>query len=269
MFGDEFFIPGLLPWTLFDDSTSFAIPERSPWSLLDDCCAKNPVTTHAKGDKLEIEVEVPRYKADELKVEANAKTGVISVRGDRKENRGQFHHRLLVSPNVYEVEKQTSELKDGVFIITIPVRKVDPKKLEEKKQAEEKKQREGAVATTGSQQVAVSKPLDLSKNWPPQLSHKTEGTMTTYTCQLPPDVKPEDVQVSVLESGVLRVRAKMSAAQTQPGNVYRESATWEVQFPLPEGVHRNAVKAELKDGLLMISASAEPQATSSIPVQHQ
>jgi HSP20 family molecular chaperone IbpA len=262
MFSDELLIPGLMPWSLFDNSLTFPMPSMSPWTLLDDCSSRFPIMTNIKEDTLFIEVEVPRFKPDELNVDVNPKTGVIRISGNRGKGKPSFQHRLLVSPKVYDVENHTSALQDGVFTVSIPRRKVIAAKPQEKPDAEN-------PATGEVQKAPQAEVATPSEEWPPRLLRKTEGTTTTYSCRLPAQVKPEDVQISVLEHGALRLRLTLSNEEKTAQSSYRRDAVWETQFPLPKDVTAKGVKAELKDGQLMIVAQPEPHQPNSIPVQIQ
>jgi HSP20 family molecular chaperone IbpA len=266
MLSDELLVPGLLPWSLFDDDLSFSIPTMSPWTMLDDCSSRFPVSTSVQGENLLIEVEVPRFKAEELKVEVNPKTGVVRISGDRGKGKPSFRHRLLVSPKVYDVEKHTEELKDGVLIVIIPRKKVIAEPPQEK--AGESKHAPKEAPKESSGQVTVTKPT-TTEEWPPRLVRQVDGSTTTYMCKLPANVKPEDVQIAFLEHGALRIRVAISNEEKTPNSTFSKQATWETQFPLPKDVHPSAVKAELKSGKLTIVAQAQIPEPSNIPIAVQ
>jgi HSP20 family molecular chaperone IbpA len=267
MFSDELLIPGLRPWSLLDDSMSFFIPSMSPWALLDDCNTRFPVTTNVKSNNLFIEVEVPRFKPEELKVEANPKTGVIRIWGSRGKGKPSFQHRLLVSPKVYDVEKQTSSLQDGVFTVTVPQKQMIAEKPQEKATTA-KHPATGEMQEASEGQIAVQAPHTAAE-WPPRLVRQVDGNITVYSCHLPEDVKPEDVQISFLEHGALRLRVTAQKEEKSPDSSFSEYTTWETQFPLPKDVSPSGVKAELKNGKLQIVAEAQAHEPSAIPVQVQ
>jgi HSP20 family protein len=112
--------------------------------------------------------------------------------------------------------------------------------------------------------------VELSQTWPafeevafaPAFEVKETKEAFVFTADLP-GVAEKDLQVQLAENR-LSVSGKRESEKTEQGDTYyateRSYGSFSRSFTLPEGVDRDKLRAELKNGVLSISVPKRPEA---------
>lgn len=216
-----------------------------------------------------VEVEVPRFGPDDVTVTADKERGVISVKGKCDWGNFVFERTFSVNTDVVDVEKLTSEVRNGVLTIKVP--HVPPPAVEANTtnttstddSATEKKQ----VAATTQSTVAADDAADAravydaaaEMTWPPQFSVEDSATSLVYTCALPESVRANNIDVHLERGAYLQFAVRCNCENVQKdakGNVtFAESRSLNYATPLrvPRGTVAGDVSVALKKGKLRIT----------------
>jgi HSP20 family molecular chaperone IbpA len=230
------------------------------------------LAAHEVADGVEVELEVPRYRAEDIKVTTSVDTGLVTIEGKREQRDAAaasthtattvpaFRRSFTVSPRRYDLTKLTSKVEDGLLVIRIPRKAAEsPKKLEAKAQPV-------SIAGTLAPQITESKSADAKDTgkvalwgampqWPPRLQvteRSAPGVAMTYTVALPEKVQPENVKLQVYDDGALRVDVAYSTRKESEHGFEEHSASFTRFLQLPEGTPQDAVSARFEGGQLKI-----------------
>jgi HSP20 family molecular chaperone IbpA len=232
------------------------------------------LAAHEVEDGVVVELEVPRYRSEDIKVTTDLATGIVTIEGRRPETRQgtqahtstsvpAFKRAFTVAPSQYDLTKLTSSVENGLLTIHVP-----RKPREEPKPIAPPKFTNVAIANAAApvpastdKQLAVAgkanQVAELPKRgqWPPrmQMVEKTAaGVAQTYDVALPPAILPENVKLSVLEDGTLRVDVSYSVRKESDHGYEEQSGSFSRYVSLPEGTKPEDVSARLEGGHLKI-----------------
>jgi len=240
-----------------------------------------------------IELELPRYKENELQVEADNDRGTITVIGTKKQQQSQrqseFEHLLFastplgnfrrtfrVSPQLYNMGGLSWSLADGVLSIVVP-------KLPRQAPAQPLTilgSESGALTTNASRQEMQQ--LHQARNVL-TVKKKEDANHLTYECDVAPFVTRDHINIQLvgrmLNIAVQYMRHVTSGdalnAQQQTGGQPRrwsessESATYSTSLAVPQGTSASDIKTSFEAGKLTITldkhAAAAPSAIDVKP----
>ena len=97
------------------------------------------LAAHEMEGMVEVELEVPRYRSEDIAVTADVDSGIVTVVGKRHDARQgmsstgthtstsvpSFSRSFTMSPRRFDLSKVTSEVMDGVLCIRIPRQPAD------------------------------------------------------------------------------------------------------------------------------------------------
>jgi HSP20 family molecular chaperone IbpA len=229
--------------------------------------APTSLTAHEleNGD-VEVEMELPRYRPEDVKVTTDTETGLVTIEASRpksgsmtkgKADPAPVKRTFTASLALFDLTKLSSKVEHGVLTITLnrkpkPAPQITQVPIEGSSSSTPKQAVEAPTAAKGAQ-VAVA---DARRpQWPPRMElvqKPADGVATAYTVTLPPSVHPENVTLQVLEGNRLRVDVAFSTRRETKHGVEEHSASFARIVPLPEGAKAENVKAKLDEGRLTI-----------------
>jgi len=242
-----------------------------------------------------IELEVPRYRAEDLRVEVRDDTLVVS--GNRPEGRPHYDdafsqflfgeapsnafRRAFHIPQGFDPAKVAHELSFGVLTVTIARRPTPPPQP-----APVKVPIAGAPSTavTAPQTTTDSRGLTVTStalpaeynavaqmNWPPKVKVDDSENAIKYTCSMPPSLTGDHIDLS------LRGRSLNLAVNHQrrvekkdkDGNVVfneEQAVSYSTPLLVPDGTTAKDISTEFRDGNLVVTVSKPPNPTQTVPV---
>ena len=230
-----------------------------------------------------IDVDVPRYRMDELTVTTDEDTGAIVVDGRRDVMLfpsffGPFHHILAasspldsfsrtfyVSPSVYDVDKATTSLEAGVLSIIVPKRRVKPSPLAANSSPTAPVtlfgSADGVAKTTDEDLKFLRSATSTSSIFKVKKTTETpEGT--TYECDIAPAVTKDHLQVTLLPDDRLNIAVKYERKVVTKRSNSVESATYSSSVSVPQGTKAADVVTSFTPGRLTVTIN-RPQANAS------
>jgi HSP20 family molecular chaperone IbpA len=226
-----------------------------------------PLSAHEGDKEVTVELEVPRYRPEDIKVSADAATGSVTIEGQRgaqpPSGTGRTHthvgvphfkRQFTVSPRLYDLGKMTTTVDAGLLTISIP-RKEVPKAIEPKATPVAVEGKGGEVATTKKEEGTVALPFQHIHHWPPKLQvvkGNKPGLAVTYRYDLPAGIPAGEVKVDMLDNGALRIDVNHKHRKESEHGFEEHTASFTRHLQLPEGTKPEDVVANYKDGHLSI-----------------
>jgi len=137
---------------------------------------------------LEIELEVPRFRKENIKVEPDERTGRLLISGKRespKEGKGTLHvagtsvpsfrRVFTVDPRVYDLKKIATNVEDGILNVTIPY--VETKVAIERPPEVQQKEKAALQTPSGAADASNEGPIQVTRS-PSVGSSAPSGTST-------------------------------------------------------------------------------------------
>jgi len=208
-----------------------------------------------------IEVEVPRYHPEELKVECDPEYGILTISGTRHAQHhdaeytnlvfasttlGDFRRSFSLSPYYYDIAKFSTRLKHGVFTVIVPklVTPPPPNSLHVY---------QGPYA---GHMVTWSTPEEFkavsSAKWPPVIRHESTAEMLTYKCELPPTITKDHIKLSLIGRDLtLNIGYEYSVKSKQRDE--HQSLSYTATLGVPEGTKLSDISTALEYGVLTIT----------------
>jgi HSP20 family molecular chaperone IbpA len=243
-----------------------------------------------------LEFEVPRYRAEDLRVEVRGDTLVVS--GRRPEERphhdyayNQFlfgetpsnsFRRAFQIPRGFDPTKVAHELSFGVLTVTIARRPTPPPLPEPVKVPIAGAPASTAVAapqtSTDSRGLTVTSTASPAEynavaqmKWPPKVKVDDSENAIRYTCSMPPSVTGDHIDLS-LRGRTLNLAVnhqRKVQKKDKDGNVVfneEQSVSYSTPLLVPEGTVASDISTEYKDGNLTITVSKHANPTQKVPV---
>lgn len=234
------------------------------------------------------EIDVPRYSADQIIVDADKESGVITVKGDQKGKGGQysFERSFSVNPELLDLSKLTTSVANGLATITVPR---NPE-IAAKDAATQVAAGNDAAATSTTAPLATAEAqTDKVANvadresfaaaakmtWPPRFKVDDAAGMVTFTCEMPTAVRAENLDIHLERSGVLRVGINAhieTIKKDAKGNVtFSESKalSYATTLRVPQGTLPQDLAVTVKDGTLTIVVQKHAEDKSKIDVKQE
>jgi HSP20 family molecular chaperone IbpA len=246
--------------------------------LLDTFDSTAPFVEVRETDKAAIlEVEVPRYTADELSVDVDAASGrltLIGRRGGKPEEDDGFGTLLFVSsplasfqktfhfsPKHYDLSQLKSDLKNGVFRVSVP-KFPPPAVIAPVTIFGGKASSDAVVAKTTPQELETLR----AAKWPPSIRVKETDTAVAYECKLPPTVTQDHLELTLrgqdLVLSINYAREEKTATREE-----HQSMTYSTSMRVPKGTTPKDIHTELgKDGMLTIQLEKHPNPSQDVKV---
>lgn len=235
-----------------------------------------------------IEMEVPRYRAAEIKLESDPQSGLITVIGKRDTgSRGNEYDRLLFSsapvsgfrrsfrfsPDYYDLSKAESSLEFGIFTLKVPKR--DTKAIEAKMAVAAKESKPVTVFSGGNARskdvVSKTTPEEFSAithaRWPPKIKQEEDAQSLTYKCELPPTVSKEHLSLT-LRGRLLELCVDYKRHTKTDHGEETQTATFSTTLPVPQGTKPEDIHTVYESGTLTITL-AKHTAPPAIDVKQQ
>jgi HSP20 family molecular chaperone IbpA len=255
------------------------------------------VHTRATEEGLTLELEVPRYRQEEIevKVEPHNTLVIAGKRANEMSRHDRFlfgdtpstsFRRALHIPYEYDTSKMKWELSHGVLVITIPhapqVKPPEPQRLPiaGSQTAQPQTHQQGGTLTTrdkhGMELSTTSNPEEFQAvarmNWPPKIKREEADGRITYTCSMPPTVTSDHLDLSLqgrnLTLGVhhqLQQIKKDSAGNTVFNQ--QQSVQYSTNLLVPEGTSASDISTSYNNGNLTITVSKHDNPSQSVPVK--
>jgi HSP20 family molecular chaperone IbpA len=231
-----------------------------------------------------LELEVPRYTAQELSIEADPNTGRLVVSGRRSGDRSflededdndgfgallfassplsSFRKAFHFSPRHYDLTNVSSVLKDGVFKIKVP-------KLPEPEQPKPVTVFGGSASSTAV--VARTTPDEFAAlreaKWPPSIKVQETDKAVQYQCVLPPAVTSDHIELSLQEGVGLMLSVTYIRHEKSEHREESQSMSFSTNMAVPPGTKPEDIHTEYKDGLLTVQLEKHPNPTQSVKVR--
>jgi len=242
-----------------------------------------------------LELEVPRYRHEDITVEQRA-NNVLVVTGNRPDERphhdqsyNQFLYgdtpstrfrRAFSVPPGFDGSKATHSLQFGVLSIVIPRAAAPPTptpiaiantkgEVVSAPAPGEVKDKRGLIVTatsTPAEYNAVAK-----MKWPPQIKVDDQNDAITYTATMPPSVTADHIDLHFVRDG-LRLgvhHQRQLVKKDDKGNVVfneEQSVQYSTMLKVPDGTTAQDVSTSYDNGTLVVKVSKHPNPTQSVPV---
>jgi HSP20 family molecular chaperone IbpA len=214
---------------------------------------------------VELEMEIPRYRPEDVKVEADATTGRITISGqhprarsstttaDSATSMSSFRRSYKVPTDLFDVSKMQSVVEHGCLTVRIPRRPPEarspPRALRSRDEVEVKNDpkanKANAVALTSS-----------SLRWPPELQiaeKPAPGVRMSIVCNLPPEASNDNVHVQFLDHDRIRVDVTYRERKESANSFVEHNASFSRIMQLPPGTKKSDVSAAIENGQLTVS----------------
>lgn len=194
---------------------------------------------------VEIELEVPRFRPDDIAVNIDANSGLITVEGHRASVTEEEQEHLLFSssplsnfrkhyrfsPQHYDFGNVSWKVDCGIFQLRLPKRQVPPPPQPVVVYGQPQAgQSQELVETTTPEQMALFR----QAAWPPSLKVDEAANALTYKCQLPAGVTQDHVELDLYGRSLV-LSVNYSRHRRTAHGEDSESATYSTSFPVPEG----------------------------------
>lgn len=235
-----------------------------------------------------LELELPRFSPKDVSVKVNAAEGTLSIKANRREKAedrdaddvffgerstiSNYERTFQVDKALYDLDKVTHALEDGVLRVVVPLKPQPTPRLEEKKQPESMSKVEIQAKETNANeknangQVAVKTPhsdnsiatANFQKSWPPKFqSNETDKTLE-YVCTMPATIKPESIRLELQGNAISFCVNHQEEVEKhdQKGNVVFSSSRsvgYSTPLYVPRGTTLDHIKTSFQDGTLRIN----------------
>jgi HSP20 family molecular chaperone IbpA len=251
--------------------------------------AEPPVNARENETALMLDIDVPRYRADELTVESNNNTGIVTVTGHRSP--GAFEDAMGVYPHLlygqaaptqfrrsfrlarkgYDLQKVTHTLDHGVLRITIPkVPTPPPPQALTLYDGAHPTLPDGTVATVDVETSDGAVRHLQKTRWPPVTKVEETDKEWRYTFNLPKQVHHQNLKLQLIGSQLtLQIHAGHSDKGDGLGSRY---VTFSQSFMVPKGTTADQIHTKYEPGVFAITidkvpaTGAAPKATQDVPV---
>jgi HSP20 family molecular chaperone IbpA len=265
---------------------------------------REPISVTEEKDQVHFELELPRFRPEDVKFRIDKELGVVEIYGQRRDPSGalqdEFERSFSVSPRWLDLAGCTTKMEHGVARLTIPKKSRSSKPPAGESKAagasdasknassaqEAKSGSETSVAattgdapatTTGDKVARVdgqSYDAVRSMSWPPQFDKEDTDKEIVHTCELPAAVGPDNVEVTLERDHLsVGIRCDQDTEQKdEQGHVFfrsRRSVHYATALRVPRGTREEDVSVQLKDGKLRIAVAkreAAPQGSGNIKV---
>jgi HSP20 family protein len=246
-----------------------------------------------------MEFEVPRYRAEDLKVEVRGDTLIVS--GHRPEDRPHYNQmydqflfgeapsnsfrRAFHIPQGFDPAKVSHELSFGVLTVTIARRPTPPPKAAApapvKVPIAGAPTPSGTVATQpttdsrGLTVMSTSTPAEYNAvahmKWPPKVQVDDSNDRIKYTCTMPPSMTADHIDLSLRGRSLnLAVNSQRKVTKKdKDGNVVfneEQAVSYSTPLLVPEGTNASDISTEFNNGTLTITVSKHANPTQNVPV---
>jgi len=207
-----------------------------------------------------IEIEVPRYRPEDLTYTVDSSKGEVTVVGKQPEQlHPQENERLLfsstpmsgfrrtyhVSPNHFDLGKITTRLECGVFTLIAP--RLANTSTEPVTVFGENNKDDRYVPNASSMEVS-----DLRhSHWPPSIRVSETSTGLTYRCQLPASVQRDHIELQLVNNVLKLTVHYIRRVQTEHHD-YSETASYSTSWTVPDGTLASDVHTTYTYGLLTV-----------------
>jgi len=218
-----------------------------------------------------IEIDVPRYKPEDISYTVEAQKGMITIIGKRPEPlHADEDERLLfsstpmsgfrrsyhVSPKHFDLSKITTRLEYGVFTLICP--RIVTATTEPVTVFGEHTKDDRFVPNATSMEVS-----DLRhSHWPPSIRVSESSTGLTYRCQLPPSVQRDHIEMQLV-GNVLKLSIHYVRRVQTDHHDYSETATYSTSWNVPDGTLASDVHTTYTYGLLTVYIDKDVHVTRS------
>jgi HSP20 family molecular chaperone IbpA len=221
-------------------------------------------------DGLVLELEVPRFKKEHIKIDANVETGrlVINAHRDTSDSQsalhsagttvGSFRRAFKVSPRAYDLKNLTYTVEDGVLTIKIPQQpeaapsspKMPPAQTKEEQISVEQ------AAPAAAAEGAVTEPREQAVfEWPPRMdvTPKSDNSPLKYTITMPSGLTGDPrISIKVRDGKLLVIDVSYTRRHETEHSYSEQSGSFSRTFPLPSGATKNDVSARMEGKQLII-----------------
>jgi HSP20 family molecular chaperone IbpA len=233
-----------------------------------------------------LEVEVPRYTPEEIKVASDPTYGTVNISAQRANQNEdddmllfsaspltRFSRTFTFSPYYYDVSKFTTSLAYGVLTVTVP--KLERRAIEANQQ-QQQQQPEAVTVFGGNNKgelVAKTSPEEFEAltraRWPPVVKREENATALTYKCELPPTVTKDHITLQ-LHGRHLDLSVNYDRHTKSKHSEESHSVTYSTTFTVPQGTQPNDIHTTYENGLLVVTLDKpqqqQQQAKQAIPV---
>jgi HSP20 family molecular chaperone IbpA len=248
-------------------------------------------------DALIMEFEVPRYRAEDVKVEVRGETLIVS--GERPLDRPHYSdgfsqflfgeapsnsfRRAFHIPSGFDPKNVSHELNYGV--LTIKIGKVPTQKVPvaghiaaaggaaAPKQSGEliKQQTDSRGLTVSSTMSAEEYNAIANMKWPPKIHVDDSNDRIRYTCTMPSTMTPDHIELTLRGRSLnlaVNNQRKVTKKDRDGNVVFNEEQAVSYSTPLlvPEGTQASDISTEYNNGTLTITVSKHANPTQSVPV---
>jgi len=240
------------------------------------------VQVRESANAVRIELEVPRYRESDLRVDTDMDRGIITVTGTKasatdrapefehllfaSEPMGSFRRSFNVSPQLYNIDGLSSSLADGVLTITVPKRQQQQQAIQQAGGA-----RPQPVTLFGNREAAMApatrKEMRHLHNARTIMSvRKVEdaNNMLTYECDVAPFVTRDHIEINLL-GRMLNIGVRYSYDVKRQNYSSSEQATYWTSVAVPEGTTANDVHTTFNEGKLTIKLDKHGQQSGGSP----
>jgi len=214
-----------------------------------------------------IELEVPRYRSEELSVDCDESRGILTVTGRRTSQHhhadyvnlvyassplGNFRRSFLLSPELYDVAKHSTKLEAGIFTVIVP--KVPRPTAVQVFGGDSKGQL--TKSTTPEEFKAVR-----ATAWPPVIRNEDTAEAMTYKCELPPTVTKDHIGLE-LNGQHLTLSIGYEYTLSSKDRTESQSLSYSTTLGVPRGTTAADISTGLNNGVLTITLAKH----QSVPV---
>jgi HSP20 family molecular chaperone IbpA len=207
-----------------------------------------------------IELEVPRYRAEDLSVDCDADHGTLTVTGRRGASHdtefsnlvyassplGSFRRSFSFAPSFYDVSKFSTKLDAGVFQVIVP-KKTPPPAPKALTIFGGNTEGQLVTATTPEEFKAIR-----NTKWPPVIRHDETAQALTYTCEMPPSVKKDHIQLS-LSGRALTLSIGYDYSVKSKNCQESQSLSYSTTLAVPEGTNASDITTAMDNGVLTLT----------------
>lgn len=221
------------------------------------------VNAHEDGGAVYFEVEVPRYRPEEISVTTDLDNGILTIAGTRAGGGADAHfeRRFSVLTDVVDLAQLQSKVELGVLSITIPKKPESP--------IAPPPAAGTLTATTAGALTSPSYDAATKMSWPPKFDVADSATELVYTAVLPGELAADNVDVHLERGGDLSVSVRAhleNVKKNEKGEVtFSESRSlqYSTHLAVPRNTQPNDIAVTLKNGSLRVGVAKHHGASGS------